>query len=330
MSADDDGTISWSAPPPAPSAPPPAAPWGAGAPSEYGAPAGYGPPPGWPPPGAPGPGPQGSGRGVWVAFGFACLLALAATVFLVVAVVVTTGDDDPDAQVATETSTAEDAVTTTLPGGRLAPEPPIPTTDGPHEWFYEETDGDPVAWDPCDAIHYVVNDELAPEGAMEIMDDAIALVEQATGLVFVDDGPTDEMAPVGVDGERADSDPARYGDGWSPVLISWTDAMAHPELDGAAGLANPTWREAASGERVYITGYIEMAGDYAADLIAQGGRDDVLGIMMHELGHLVGLAHVTPSDQVMTDDPNSTPSVWGTGDLVGLATVGRGECEPDL
>ncbi|HEU5150466.1 MAG TPA: hypothetical protein VFU19_08215 [Iamia sp.] len=266
---------------------------------------------------------------MWVVFGIASVLAIAAVAFLLVAVIVTVTDDGgSEAVVATE-DTAATGPTTTLPGGRLAPEPPIPATDGPYEFFYTEPDGDPVAWDPCGPIRYVVNSRLAPEGAMAILDEAIARIEEATGLVFIDEGSTDEMAPVG-DEVRPDSQPERYGEGWAPVLISWTDAMADPELDGAAGLASPTWREADSGEQVYITGYVEMAGDYAAGLIAQGGRDDVLGIMMHELGHLVGLGHVEPSDEVMTDDPNSTPSVWGDGDRVGLALVGRGECEPDL
>lgn len=301
----------------APIDPPPGGPWGA---------PGYAPS-GWaPPPGAPAPAPRGAGPGWWIALGLGSVAAVGAVLFLVVALVVT-ADDDGDA--ATAAGTTAPAASTTLPGGRLAPAPPIPTTDGPHEFFDVEPDGDPVAWDPCDPIHYVVNDARAPEGAMEILDEAIALVEQATGLVFVDDGPTDEMAPVG-EQVRPDSDPGRYGEGWSPVLISWTDAMADPELDGAAGLALPSWVEAASGERVWVTGFVEMAGDYAAGLIRQGGRDDVLGIMMHELGHLVGLGHVTPSDEVMTDDPDSTPSVWGDGDLVGLSAVGRGECEPDV
>jgi hypothetical protein len=250
-------------------------------------------------------------------------------VFLAGAIIVTRDGDGSDDVAAATTAPGADATTTTLPGGRLAPAPPIPTVDGPHTFFTTEDDGDPVAWDPCDPIHYVVNDGRAPAGAMEILDEAIALVEEATGLVFVDDGPTDEMAPVG-EQVRPDSDPARYGDGWSPVLISWTTAMADPELDGAAGLALPSYQEAASGELVYVTGYVEMAGDYAMGLIDQGRRDAVLGVMMHELGHLVGLGHVTPSDEVMTDDPESTPSQWGRGDLVGLSAVGRGECEPDV
>jgi hypothetical protein len=320
---------SWGAP--APAAPPPGWPAPAAAP----APTPWGPAPqAWAAPGWGGPGgavwpapvpPPSSRGGLWAALAASVVMALAAVAFLAVAVVAS-GEDEPAAAVV-----APPAASTPTPGpdGRLAPPPPIPTADGPHSFVDLEPDGDPVAWDPCDPIPYVVNPRLAPEGAEGILHEAIAEVEAATGLVFVDEGTTDEVVPVGDQG-RADTDPARYGDGWSPVLISWTDAEASPDLEGNAGLALPSWQEAASGERVYVTGYIEMAGDYAAGLLAQGQRDDVVGIMMHELGHLVGLGHVDPADQVMTDDPSSTPREWGAGDLAGLAAVGRGECEPDV
>lgn len=320
-------TASWTVPAPAPAAPPPVWPptaWGPG-PQAWGAAPAWGPAPGGGGPGWPAPAPPPSSRGgLWAALAASVVLALAAVAFLAVAVVAS-GEDEPAAAVVAPPASAP----TPGPDGRLAPPPPIPTTDGPHSFVDLEPDGDPVAWDPCDPIPYVVNPRLAPEGADGILHEAIAEVEAATGLVFVDEGTTDEVVPVGDQG-RADTDPARYGDGWSPVLISWTDAEASPDLEGNAGLALPSWQEAASGERVYVTGYIEMAGDYAAGLLAQGQRDDVVGIMMHELGHLVGLGHVDPADQVMTDDPSSTPREWGAGDLAGLAAVGRGECEPDV
>lgn len=214
------------------------------------------------------------------------------------------------------------------PDGRLAPPVAVPAEDPRHAFIETEADGDPAAWDPCEPIEIVVNDRLAPPGAEEILDEAIAQVEAATGLVFVDQGPTDEPPP-GVD-DRPDRDPARYGEDWSPVLISWTDVAEDPDLEGAAGLASPYPVQAPSGEIVFVTGYVSMAGDYAADLIRLGRRDDVVGVMMHELGHLVGLDHVDDRTQVMTDDPESTPTEWGAGDLYALSQVGRGECEPDI
>lgn len=317
---------------PPPAAADPSTPWGAG---PFPAPAAPPPPPApgvpaWgPPPASPTPARSGVGCG----FAVAGLALVAAVVFLAGVLIVMASDDGGSDEVAATTAPAgappADAPTTTLPGGRLAPAPPEPTAEGDFTFIETEPDGDPSAWDPCDPIHYVVNSRRAPDGAMGILEQALARISEATGLVFVPDGETDEPAPV-EDDFRPTEDPERYGEGVSPVLITWTDAMEDPELDTAAGLALPTSLESESGEYVYVTGYIEMGGDYAQDLIDQGRADDVLGIMMHELGHLVGLGHVTDPTEVMTDDPESTPSEWGAGDLQGLYQVGTGECVPDL
>ena len=52
--------------------------------------------------------------------------------------------------------------------------------------------------------------------------------------------------------------------------------------------------------------------------------------MLHELGHLVGLDHVTAANQLMY--PQTRPGVtdFGAGDLTGLAALGRGTCLPDM
>jgi hypothetical protein len=258
------------------------------------------------------------------------LVCVVAVVALAAVVVPDRTSDSARVMGTAPTAPAPTAATDPVTGEpvRLAPAPPVPALDPRHSFIQTEPDGDPIAGDPCEPIRYVVNDRLAPDGAMGILEQAITNVEAATGLVFEDLGPTDEPPP-GTD-ERPDRDPARYGDDWSPVLISWTDVMEDPDLDGAAGLARPVPVAADSGELVIVTGYVEMAGDYAQDLIDLGRSDDVLSVMMHELGHLVGLGHVEDPSQVMTDDPNSTPSEWGAGDLYALAQAGRGECEPGL
>ena len=46
---------------------------------------------------------------------------------------------------------------------------------------------------------------------------------------------------------------------------------------------------------------------------------------MHELGHVVGLAHVDDSREVMYAD-NVGVTQFGSGDLAGLAALGRGRC----
>ena len=48
-----------------------------------------------------------------------------------------------------------------------------------------------------------------------------------------------------------------------------------------------------------------------------------LSIGLHELGHLVGLAHVSSPGEVMTDRGNGTARRLGPGDRIGLHAVGQ-------
>lgn len=53
-----------------------------------------------------------------------------------------------------------------------------------------------------------------------------------TGLVFIDDGLTDERWSK----EREPYQPDRYGDRWAPILISWsTEEEEAPGLGGFYG-----------------------------------------------------------------------------------------------
>ena len=56
-----------------------------------------------------------------------------------------------------------------------------------------------------------------------------------------------------------------------------------------------------------------------------GGLEVARAIAMHELGHLVGLAHVDDERELM-DAQNHGQVDFGPGDRRGLARLGRGRC----
>ena len=55
------------------------------------------------------------------------------------------------------------------------------------------------------------------------------------------------------------------------------------------------------------------------------------GLLLHELGHAVGLNHARYNSELMYPTiSTSSPNGYAAGDLTGLALLGRGPCVPDL
>ena len=176
--------------------------------------------------------------------------------------------------------------------------------------------GRPVTWDPCRPIHLVLNNAQAPPGADQLLREAAGAVTSATGLQFVIDGPTTETPTA----NRAPVDKARYGNRWSPVLVAWTDPSVVPDLQGAvAGLAGPA--EApyyTAAQQHWVSGTVDLDGPQFRGILQRvDGWAAARAIVMHEFGHLVGLAHVPVSDELMYQE-NIGQRTFGPGDREGL------------
>jgi len=182
----------------------------------------------------------------------------------------------------------------------------------------------PVAWDPCRPIHLVVNDAEAPAGGGQLLQEALAQVSTATGLQFVIDGPTSENPSA----DRGPVDKDRYGDEWSPVLVAWTDPSVVPRLAGnTAGLAGPVGAPFYSAKQEHwVSGTVSLDGpDFDRILTEPTGWPIARAIVMHELGHLVGLQHVPESNELMYAE-NLGQTTFGPGDREGLRQLGLGPC----
>lgn len=177
----------------------------------------------------------------------------------------------------------------------------------------------PVAYDPCRPVEYLVNDTLAPRGADRLLRSAIEEISAATGLVFRPVGKTDEEPRPRPDYLLPRRD---------PVLIAWTTPQVVPGLEGdVAGLGGSTARkEDYTGQLTYVTGMVALdAPDLTRVMAREQGPQAVRAIIMHELGHLVGLDHVDDPRELMYPD-NVGQLDLGPGDREGLANLGKGRC----
>jgi hypothetical protein len=181
-----------------------------------------------------------------------------------------------------------------------------------------------VSFDPCQPIRYVVNPGVASEELQQQLELAVAAIEEATGLDFVYEGITSEKPSV----ERELRQPERYGDGWAPALIAFTDPMQFPELVGdPAGGAIPWAVYGEDDEPYYATGLVILDTPDLASVSSENGRTRVQGLIMHELAHLVGLDHVQDTTQLMNEGQIYRDD-FGAGDLAGLERMGSGSCAP--
>ena len=195
---------------------------------------------------------------------------------------------------------------------------------GPRFAFIEtKMSGEPVRWNPCEPIHYVVNDTLARYSeAIADTQEAAQRVSEATGIEFVYDGETAEEPEQG----RSVYQPGRYGDEWAPVLIAWTDPDDSPiEFergdDVALGVASPLYPTHGRFD-MFVSGWVALNSDYPGP----GGFDtpSAVGLtIQHELGHVVGMGHTKVYGELMQGAGGGALD-WGPGDLEGLEQLGVG------
>jgi matrixin len=179
---------------------------------------------------------------------------------------------------------------------------------GNYAFVATDTSGDPVGWNHCKAIHYVVNPKGAPDQWEDVIRGGVAEVARASGFEFQYDGTSIDRT-FG----RREVDPADP----PPVLIAWAGSDEVPDLAGAtAGIGGGT--PARLHHRVqFVSGLVVLDTD-AYDRMERNGdeRSEVL-ILAHELGHVLGLDHVDDEGELMNAEYVGQDG-FGPGDRAGL------------
>jgi hypothetical protein len=197
-----------------------------------------------------------------------------------------------------------------------APYAERPGRAGDHTFLFQE----PIAWPSCGALTYRVNPSRAPRAWKPLVRTAVRKAHQATGLRFRFLGTTTAKPthsgtnPDGVD-----------------IVVAFL-VPAQTDMLGGAGVAGEGGA-ASDGHRLF-NGKVVLNGSVLArmaDGFGSGPRYGIQGsrgqIVMHELGHALGLGHARQRTQVMYPTATRKPAEWGAGDWAGLRRLGKGPCD---
>jgi hypothetical protein len=174
--------------------------------------------------------------------------------------------------------------------------------------LFLNTDGSLWKWNPCATILVSINFDRAPAGALDDVTAAVDQLRLATGLPFVIGPAVTSHVPAAT--------PDTPG-----VLIHWMTPQDDPSLAGNTLGWGGARGVSANGGLVLFSGEVRLKA--GADYTALGG-DGLLDLLLHELGHVAGLAHVDASTQVMYPSLSHLFGRYQRGDLAGLTVVGAG------
>jgi hypothetical protein len=188
-------------------------------------------------------------------------------------------------------------------------------------------DGHVIRWNPCRAIHYRVNVAHAPTGALRDVKRAFGRASSATGQTFIYDGSTKRI-PQRSYAAKLDPTKARPS-----IVVAWAapgTGTGHSNLLGSStrevgvgGYRAYSWSIGSTVHRLRIlAGFVVISTRSNALRGGFGVGPNRGGLLLHEIGHAVGLGHVADKLQLMYPVLTRYGS-YGTGDLAGLRKVGH-------
>ena len=193
------------------------------------------------------------------------------------------------------------------------------TSGKPEYAFLTVQNGKPVTYTSCKPVRVAVYPANGPSDATALVREAVDTMRSATGLDLVVTGAFGgyapnwnfAAAPVGPD---------------DPISVSWQDGTAIPDMTAdVAGRGGSRVMDGPGGTKYLVAGTIALSPSYYEQLEKRGDHAEEVAVLLHEFGHVLGLAHVNSTDELMYHD-NVGRTTYGKGDLEGLRRVGQGPC----
>ncbi|MEO6714548.1 MAG: hypothetical protein ABIM89_14090 [Mycobacteriales bacterium] len=169
-----------------------------------------------------------------------------------------------------------------------------------------------IRWNPCTPIPYYVNTRRMPSTGLADVHETVRRVSMVSGLTFKYAGRSTVIPDYNYLGPRGG------------IVFAWATATETKGLipsNYVAGVGSSTY----IGRRV-IGGHVVINSTVVNEqkLAAGFGEGYSQGkLLMHELGHVVGLDHNDDVWSVMRQGHSLPSAVWGAADIAGLRALGK-------
>ena len=195
-----------------------------------------------------------------------------------------------------------------------------------------------VRWAPCittssgtrtHVIHYRVNPAGVP-ARITLAKQGIAKLEAASGLTFKYDGTTSYIPHNATrNGQQVFQALDMERKAHVPFVIAWANqgsgsGASNLLTSAEAGVGTVSWRSGSTSELRINDSAVVIRRD-AGRILAPGfkANGSVGSLLLHELGHAVGLEHSQHGEIMYPIIGQGTPANYAFGDRQGLAKVGR-------